>query len=129
MRPNYRIDDLEYNFSLARRYVATENTNVTGYRLFYDDYGPACDLPVNAIAYDLTWGGDLVAGKPETWEALKEHVWLLIQGYHDLQRGQYKHKANVYGRMDLWLQRNEALRSMNEDALKKIKLPFPLFGA
>jgi hypothetical protein len=43
-----------------------------------------CD-PINAICYELTEGGELVRGKPHTWEALKSHVWHQVGLYEDLK--------------------------------------------
>lgn len=71
---------------------------------FYDEYGPAITLPVNAIAYQLSDGGDLVRGKPHTFEALKSHVWEKYQSYGDLNP---LTRLEVNRKMDRWLEANE----------------------
>jgi hypothetical protein len=72
--------------------------------LFRDEYGRAVDLPVNAICYELTSGGDLVRGKPHTWEALRSHAWQAVQRYPDL-----KHLTQAYvdEQVTAWLKYNE----------------------
>ncbi len=73
-------------------------------RLFRDEYGSAVSLPVNAIAYELTNGGDTVRGKPEEFPALLAHVWREVQSFDDL----YLSEMQVQKAMETWLCVNEA---------------------
>jgi hypothetical protein len=73
-------------------------------RSFKDEYGSAVDLPANAIAYELTNGGDLVRGKPHTWEPLKSHVWQAVQSYDDLR---HLTQAKIDADVTYWLEWNE----------------------
>ena len=76
---------------------------------FADEYGQAVDAPINALAYELSEGGDLVRGKPHTHTALKSHVWQTLQRYDIAARFD---RREVDRRMDLWLKVNE---ERNED--------------
>jgi len=69
----------------------------------FRDKNPA-DMPVNAICYDLTDGGDTVRGKPYLWDKLRTLAFLRAQLYRDLE---HLTVSDVDRQVNRWLEHNE----------------------
>jgi hypothetical protein len=71
---------------------------------FYDQYGRAIDKPINAIAYELSNGGDKVRGKRHLWSQLAFDVTQECNKYHDLRHYTAQH---IVRELKYWLEVNE----------------------
>lgn len=75
---------------------------------FRDEYGTAVDLPVNAVAYELTEGGDTVRHRPDLWPDLQRDVVAEIRRFSDLD---HLTEQAIQHRLDKWLAVNEGEES------------------
>jgi len=71
---------------------------------FRDEYGTAVDLPVNAVAYELTNGGDAVRHRPDLWPDLARDVIAEIRRFADLD---HMTETTIKARLATWLDVNE----------------------
>lgn len=71
---------------------------------FYDEYGRAIDIPVNAVAYELTNGGDTVRNKRHLWPMLAFEVTMELNKYREFK--DLAAQEIVY-RLKTWLEVNE----------------------
>ncbi len=82
-------------------------TRLTGDRSFQlsdaaDEYGRAVSLQANAVAYELTNGGDAVRGKPEMWPDLERLVNEELERFRDrISPGEVRYQLKT------WLHWNE----------------------
>ncbi len=77
-------------------------------RSFRDEYGPAVDLPVNAVAYELTEGGDTVRHRPDLWPDLRRDVVAEIRRFSDLD---HLTERAIQQHLEKWLVVNEGKES------------------
>jgi hypothetical protein len=71
---------------------------------FYDDYGRAIDIPVNAVAYELTNGGDTVRNKRQLWPQLAYDVTMELNKYREFNN---LTAQEITYRLKTWLEVNE----------------------
>lgn len=78
-------------------------------RYFRDEYGTAVDLPVNAVAYELTDGGDRVRHRPDLWPDLQRDVVAEIRRFSDLD---HLTDRAIQRHLERWLEVNEGKEPM-----------------
>jgi hypothetical protein len=71
---------------------------------FYDEYGNAIDVPVFAVAYELTNGGDSVRGKRHLWSQLAFDVTNELNKYREFND---LTSQQIVFRLKQWLEVNE----------------------
>jgi hypothetical protein len=71
---------------------------------FRDEYGAAVDLPVNAVAYEMTDGGDTVRHRPDLWPDLQRDVVAEIRRFPDLG---HMTDRDIQRHLERWLEVNE----------------------
>lgn len=71
---------------------------------FFAEYGAAIGSPINAIAYELTDGGDTVRGQPSLWPMLEHDVIMETRKYRETEN--YTVGQIVY-QLKTWLDVNE----------------------
>lgn len=71
---------------------------------FYDEYGSAIDKPINAIAYELTSGGDKIRNKPELWSQLAFDVVTEMNKYREFNSLTVQ---QITGALKQWIDVNE----------------------
>ncbi len=70
----------------------------------YGEYGQAIDMPVNAVAYELTNGGDTVRNKHHLWPQLAYDVTVELNKYREFNNLTAR---EITYRLKTWLEVNE----------------------